>query len=253
MLMQAEDWPEDRAYLLPAYSEYKGQWLDRKMTSGEGSLWLRECLAAKDFEVLDDVVLPTTHSCKATLLSWLAKSGKFEMIERQIMGHHLDKPSVSALTYGRQNFIPILTKVALLLRKIKDGSFSPDAQVSRIVRQSLAQMEEESQRFEEQMGLQPRRDEQDDSASDADDQEDVEIAASRVVPVEELRQVGIDNPSTYEQHRLSGVIHMIMDDSRFACGRVRSLNYLPCEPVTVFGTPLCEQCRNSHFANRGSD
>ena len=40
----------------------------RKMTSGEGSLWLRECLAAKDIEVLDDVVLPTTHSCKATLL-----------------------------------------------------------------------------------------------------------------------------------------------------------------------------------------
>lgn len=252
MLMQAEGWSDDRSYLLPAYSEYTGQWLSRKMTSGEGSLWLRECLAAKDFEVLDDIVLPTTHSCKATLLSWLAKSGKFEMIERQILGHHLDRPSVSALTYGRQNFIPILTKVALLLRRINDGSFAPDAHLSRIVRQSLAQMEEESQRLAEQMGLQSRVEEQDDSASEAADQEDIEIAASRVVPVEELRQVAVDDPATYEQHRLSGVIHLIMDDGRFACGRVRSLNYLSCEPVSVFGTPLCEQCRNSHFANRGS-
>ena len=123
--MQAEGWSDERSYLLPAYSEYSGKWLSRKMTSGEGSLWLRECLAAKDIEVLDDVVLPTTHSCKATLLSWLAKSGKFDMSERQIMGHHLDRPSVSALTYGRQNFIPILTKVALLFRKINDGTFSP--------------------------------------------------------------------------------------------------------------------------------
>ena len=115
MLMQAEGWSDDRSFLLPAYSEYTGRWLARKMTSGEGSLWLRECLAAKDIEVLDDIVMPTTHSCKATLLSWLAKSGKFDMSERQIMGHHLDRPSVSALTYGCQNFIPILTKVALLL------------------------------------------------------------------------------------------------------------------------------------------
>ena len=252
MLMQAEGWSDERSYLLPAYSEYSGKWLSRKMTSGEGSLWLRECLAAKDIEVLDDVVLPTTHSCKATLLSWLAKSGKFDMSERQIMGHHLDRPSVSALTYGRQNFIPILTKVALLFRKIHDGTFSPDAQVSRIVRQSLAQMEAESQLFSEQMGLKPRLEEADDSASEADDQEDIEIAVTKVVPQDELRQVAVDGPSKYEHHRLSGVIHMIMDDDRFACGRVRSLNYLSCEPASIFGTPLCEQCRNSHFANRGS-
>ena len=101
------------------------------MTSGEGTLWLRECLAAKEFDTLDDIKQPTTHSCKATLLSWLAKSGKFDMPERQIMGHHLDRPSVSALTYGRQNFIPILTKVALLLRRITQNSFNPDAQASR--------------------------------------------------------------------------------------------------------------------------
>ena len=168
------------------------------------------------------------------------------------MGHHLDRPSVSALTYGRQNFIPILTKVALMLRKIHQRLFNPDAQTSRIVRESLIQMEVESARHSEQMGLKPQMDEHDDSASEVADQEDVEIAATRVVPAEELRQVGVHEPSKYE-HRLSGVIHLILDDSRFACGRVRSSNYLPCESVSVFGTPLCEQCRSSHFASRGHD
>ena len=222
------------------------------MTSGEGSLWLRECLAAKDIEILDDIVLPTTHSCKATLLSWIAKSGKFDMSERQIMGHHLDRPSVSALTYGRQNFIPILTKVALLLRKINDGSFSPDAQVSRIVRQSLAQMAAESQQFSEQMGLKPRLEEADDSASEADDQEDIEIAVTKVVPPDELRQVAVDVPSKYEQHRLSGVIHMIMDEGRFAFGRVRSLNYLSCEPSSIFWHSPLWAVQELAFCNWGA-
>ena len=249
MLMQAEDWPEQRSFMLPAYSEYSGKWLDRKMTSGEGTLWLRECLAAKDFDTLDDIKQPTTHSCKATLLSWLAKSGKFDMSERQIMGHHLDRPSVSALTYGRQNFIPILTKVTLLLRRITQHSFNPDAQASRIVRESLMQMEAESDLHAEQLGVEPQGGDPDDSASEVADQEDIEIAVSGVVPHEELRQVGIHEPHKFEHHRLSGVIHLILDDDRFACGRVRSSNYLPCESASVFGTPLCEQCRKSRIAS----
>ncbi len=136
---------------------------------------------------------------------------------------------------------------------IREGSFAPDAQASRIVRQSLAQMEMEFARFSEQLGLKPSLEEHDDSASEADDQEDIEIAVTKVVPPDELRQVGVEEPARFERHRLSGVIHMIMHDDRFACGRVRSLNYLPCESSSIFGTPLCEQCRNSHFASRGGD
>ena len=109
MLMQDQEWDENRGYLLPAHSELSGTWANRRMTSGEGTLWLRECLAARDIDTLDDIKRPTTHSCKATVLSWLAKAGNFLMSERQIMGHHLDRPSTSALTYGPQNFIPILT------------------------------------------------------------------------------------------------------------------------------------------------
>ena len=46
------------------------------------------------------------------------------------MGHHLDRPSTSALTYGRQNFIPISIRIAALLMKIKEGRFVADAKPS---------------------------------------------------------------------------------------------------------------------------
>ena len=252
LLMQTAGWPEDRGYLLPAYSEYSGRWLSRRMTSGEGSLWLRECLAAADIEVLDMPRLPSTHSCKATLLSWLAKSGKFDMSERQIMGHHLDRPSVSALTYGRQNFIPILTKVAILFKRIKDGEFSPDAPVSRIIKESLAQMEAESAVHQETLGLdvqQNRDDMSDCSASDVDDQEDVEISIAKVVPDVERRVQPVVDPILYEQHRLSGILHFSLDDHKFLCGRVRGLNYLPCDEASTLGLPLCEQCRASKLSS----
>ena len=169
------------------------------------------------------------------------------------MGHHLDRPSVSALTYGRQNFIPILTKVAILFKRIKDGEFSPDAPVSRIIKESLAQMEAESAVHQATLGLdvqQNRDDMSDCSASDVDDQEDVEIAIAKVVPDAERRVQPVVDPNLYEQHRLSGILHFILDDHKFLCGRVRGLNYLPCDDASALGLPLCEQCRASKLSSQ---
>ncbi len=134
MLLQSMGWGENRNYLLPAYSEQKGGWLDRRMTSGEASLWLIECLGHQGIEVFDEPKLPSMHSCKTTVLSWMAKDGGFSISERQVMGHHLDKPSVSALTYGRQNFIPILIKTRKMLDRIAAKIFLPDAKPSAMTR-----------------------------------------------------------------------------------------------------------------------
>ena len=248
LLMDTAGWPEDRGHMLPAYSEYSGKWLPRKMTSGEGTLWLRECLAAAEIDIYETEKLPTTHSCKTTLLSWLAKSGKFDLSERQIMGHHLDRPSVSALTYGRQNFIPVLTKVAVVLGRIKDKTFLPDAQASRLVRDALLQMEEESASYEEILGVAHKVHDVDDSdvsASDVSDQEDVEIDIARIVPDTERRVEPVYHPEQYEQHRLSGIRHLIADADKFFCGRARTHNYLTCDDGSTLGMPLCEQCRAS--------
>ena len=77
LLVEAQHWPEEQEFFLPSFSEHLGSWTGRRMTSGEGTLWLRECLAAQGIEVFDNPKLPTTHSCKTTLLSWMAKAGNF--------------------------------------------------------------------------------------------------------------------------------------------------------------------------------
>ena len=64
---------------------------------------------------------------------------------------------------------------------------------------------------------------------DVEDHEDLEISVGHLVPPDERRLVQLSQPENFEQHRLSGVVHLIVDDSRLACGRNRSANYLPAE------------------------
>ena len=109
-----------------------------------------------------------------------------------------------------------------------------------------AQMEEELERHRLHAEG-PLSEASDDSVSDVEDQEDLENAISQIVPAEERRQTEVRNPDDFEQHRLSGKIHLIADDSKCACGRVRSVNHLPVEAVSVLGVPVCEQCRSSHI------
>ena len=54
---------------------------------------------------------PAMYSLNPTLLSWTCKDGSFDMSERMILGHLLDKPSTAALCYGRANFAGPLRKV----------------------------------------------------------------------------------------------------------------------------------------------
>ena len=245
MLLQSMDWPKDRNYLLPTYSEQKGGWLNRRMTSGEASLWLVECLEHQGMEVFDSKRLPTTHSCKTTILSWMAKDGRFSISERQVMGHHLDKPSVSALTYGRQNFVPILVKVKKMIDRISSKAFLPDAKPSAMISRAILEEEQQSDELFKSMGVQMRPADEDDSASDVGDMEDLEHETVQLVPAEERRLVSLPSPDLFEQHRLSGTLHFILDDHKFACGRIRGANYLEPMVDSVHDAPLCEQCRRN--------
>ncbi len=250
MLLQSMGWDQDRNYLLPAFSEQQGQWLRRRMTSGEASLWLIECLAHQGLEVFHDHPrLPSTHSCKTTILSWMAKDGSFSISERQIMGHHLDKPSVSALTYGRQNFIPILVKVWKMMDRIASKVFLPDAKPSAMISRMLQAEEMQSDELFKAMGMQLRQHDEDDSASEVADMEDLEHQTARLVPGEERRLVSVRDPERFEQHRLSGTLHYIQDVHRFACGRLRGANYLEPMRDTVHDSPVCEQCRRATVAS----
>ena len=111
------------------------------MTSGEGTLWLRECSAARDSGTLDDL---KPRPVKATLLSWLAKAGNFSMSERGSPGE----------TSPCQGCGPAETNCIA-------NTFNADAQPSRIVRAALKRSTKGGDGA---------------SASDVEEQEDLEIA-----------------------------------------------------------------------------
>ena len=99
------------------------------------------------------------------------------------------------------------------------------------------------------MGMQLRQDDDDDSASEVADMEDLEHETISLVPDEERRLVSIKDAERFEQHPLSGTLHYIQDEHRFACGRLRGANYLEPTRDTVHDSPVCEQCRRATVAS----
>ena len=78
----------------------------------------------------------STHSLKATILSWAAKSSTFGWQERLVLGHHLDEETKMAVVYSRDAIAAVMVKVLRMLETIRQGIFDPDA--SRAERIAMA-------------------------------------------------------------------------------------------------------------------
>ena len=190
-------------YLLPSWNESSNQFIRRRMTSGEGTLLLREVLRQMGSPLLEP--LPSSHSLKVTVLSWLCKSGQFSLVERQIVGHHLDRPSTSALTYGRANFVGPMVKISAMLGKMHDGSFRPDASAADLIAQQLVQEELTSDELERKLHGDPQACE--DSASDDVGHDEADDAVVEAVPAAERRMIAAPDPDSFLVHLASGTLH----------------------------------------------
>eukprot|EP00435_Cladocopium_sp_Y103_P063051 s1132_g24.t1 len=92
----------------------------RPVSTQEAKLWIRHLLGD---EVTVDAKL-TSHSCKCTCLSFLAKRGiQFE--DRLALGYHANKLRM-ALTYSRDSAARPLAVLSHVLREIREGLFEPD-------------------------------------------------------------------------------------------------------------------------------
>ena len=114
--------PKSIRFVLPAYAEQSGRWLNRAMTTAEGILWMQDIMSWK----CTTGGSLTTHSLKATLLKWATMSNSMDMQQRRILSHHVDPGSSSPLTYGRENVAATQVQVAAMLQRIKAGRFDPD-------------------------------------------------------------------------------------------------------------------------------
>jgi hypothetical protein len=215
------------------------------MTTGEASVVLKEMVA----EVTEEgVPLPTTHSLKATVLSWLSKDGA-PLELRRIAGHHMDPSSRSVLTYSRDALLSVLVRVNKIITKIRDGVFDPDQSRAQFLLNSMMDSRAE---------VLP----QTDLVSESDD--DVEDVPEASTEATELwNHVWPENkpPAIVEfpleqlvQHSLSGVIHFVIRDPGsqldfLRCGRVLTKRYSRLVNRDPVEWPICKICETNYKAS----
>jgi hypothetical protein len=116
-------------FVLPAVLR-NNTWASRLMTTSEGSIMLREILR-NEGESVEGI---STHSLKATLLSWASKA-QTNIDDRRLLGHHVDRNQVSPLTYSRDALAGLLERLWSIIVKIKTGQFDPEeSSASRAIR-----------------------------------------------------------------------------------------------------------------------
>ena len=111
----------------------------RPISTNEAKRWMHYLLGAENMK--PDAKL-TSHSCKCTCLSYMAKRGvSFE--DRLVLGYHSNKLRV-AMVYSRDSAARPLALLSHVLSEIRDGVFEPDNTRSGRLKQgakSLAQMD----------------------------------------------------------------------------------------------------------------
>ena len=118
---------EYQDFILPSFSERSSCWTDSPMSASEATYWLRESLGESSPM---GVFKYGSHSCKSTLLTWAGRCVKipFSPMEHRLLGHDLE-PSIymkSILTYSREAFTTVYSKVLQMFRLMRDGTYNPD-------------------------------------------------------------------------------------------------------------------------------
>ena len=93
----------------------------RPISTAEAKRWIHHLLGP---ELVKPEAKLTSHSCKCTCLSFMAKRGvNFE--DRLVLGYHTNKLRM-AMTYSRDSAARPLAILAQVLSEIRDGTFDPD-------------------------------------------------------------------------------------------------------------------------------
>eukprot|EP00435_Cladocopium_sp_Y103_P001622 s4577_g1.t1 len=98
------------------------KWTCQPLTSSEANPWLRELLGPWTQAPITEI---STHSAKATLLSWLAKSN-VDINLRRLAGYHVKPGDKSALEYSRDAAAPVLRQIEAVFISIRAEFFRPD-------------------------------------------------------------------------------------------------------------------------------
>ena len=215
--------------------------MDRRLTTSEANLWLKEILVRAGLPV-EQASQYSTHSCKSTVPTWAGKFGRFSTDERRLLTHHMDKSAVMPLTYSRDNLTELHSRIFRMLTAIRNFEFNPDdSNAARIywdtrdLRQLTGQEAREPPEWSEKWA---------ESESDVSDDECLDEGCQFL----SFQSRGADAVSGDKLvHRVSMVVHAKRDEDTLWCGRKLTANYraLEQDDPDVSQLPLCQQCDKS--------
>eukprot|EP00435_Cladocopium_sp_Y103_P052957 s883_g16.t2 len=228
----------DVSTIMPAFSEVSGQFLQRRLTTSEANLWLKEVLVRLGLSPAE-AARYSTHSCKAIVPTWASKFGGFSMDERKLLTHHMDGNSHMPLTYSRDNLTALHARVHRMLTAIRNFEFDPDeTNAARIFRENrdICQASEEPGEWQEDWAAS-----ESDVSGDESFIEGCKFVPSQHVPASDAQGVKL-------LHKDSMVVHIQRDQATLWCGRRMSQNYRPWQHGDPEFTQLlvCQQCDRAH-------
>lgn len=229
---------------IPSWNELASTWASSRMTSGEATCWLREFLEP----VLGsrEATRFSSHSFKATVLTWAGMVRIFTREERTQLGHHVEANVKSNLTYSRDAQILLQHKVTILIRQIKAGALNPDATRAQRLSTLIAQEVEDAQQLVSPPVFFESESEEDD-ANLLPDHSSLEAMNSNGIR-DHPKDTLPDGLQQYQwvAHKFTGVVHAVRQghEERLQCGRALSLNFdvIELHDLDAELATLCQHC-----------
>ena len=246
----------------------------RSLTSSECGRLLRAMLGMSLERPGKGVSGVTSHSLKATGLSWTSKFGMGEY-DRAVLGRHSSTTSSASAIYARDLAYPSVKKFQEMLFSIKDKTFRPDAprslyfdrSAAAVAGEEVIEVDQTKPKTEELIEVKDQisvvvpsswevesvlsSDASDsESASDEDSADEDEDFEEVEQPKKFRRVSGPESTgSSWMFHRRSGILHLCdppaelsqLRKKYFRCGRVVGSNHLPMTDKES-GNPMCIVC-----------
>ena len=234
----------EKGAVLPA-PDKTGKWSRRSVTTDEATKWLHELLRPLG----SDITEVSSHSLKATTLSWLAKAGS-DPHHRTILGHHSSGKG-SLEVYARDMLSAPLRTLEEVLRQIRIGALHPDLTRSGHI-QAPSQPDCKDMPFQP-AGAEPEQGEEDSSSSSSTSSSSSSTEADQE---QEWLALGDSDPAIQHsawgnfnmfQHEVSKIVHVEADSESctFRCGMKATPEHVLVLSTAFLESRKCKRCKRA--------
>eukprot|EP00435_Cladocopium_sp_Y103_P010383 s4375_g2.t1 len=236
--------------IMPAPDRH-GNPTERPLESGECGKWLRRLL---DLETCTGPTAErrvSSHSLKATMLSFAAKRG-FSVPDRLLLGYHASNMQMS-LVYSRDGAAASLLLLEQLIDEIVKGKFKPDSTRSGRIVDVPDKSPEPQPRDVKVEVIESSEDEinGDEELADSSDSTSSSDSSGSDIPQDHSLNKVFAPPTaprghTRWQHSKLKTVHLTAEgySKVFVCGRPVGNFHHPVEQNPRFDSPICWACFN---------